>query len=134
MTGKKAMRWVTALATVVLGVAIAIGVALVLAWHSLPLDRATIVINGETVALPSLSGGQAALAIALAAFAVLIAAIVVVGGVAIALASALFGIAIAGLVAVLTVLLVASPVLVLGWVVWRIVRSPSPAGAQPRLA
>ena len=134
MTGTKAMRWITVLATIVLGVAIAIGVALVFAWQSLPLDRATIVIDGETVALPSLSGGQAALALALAAFAVLVAAIVVVGGLAIALATALFGIGIVVLVVVVTVLLVASPVLVLGWLIWRLSRSPAPAGAQPRLA
>ncbi len=98
MTSSRAMRWITALATIVLLVALAIGVAIVAAWSSLPLDRATLVVDGETVALPSLSGWQAALALMLAVLAVLVAAIVVVGAVAIAVATALFGIAIVVLV------------------------------------
>ena len=88
-TSSRAMRWITSLATIVLLVAIAIGAAIVVAWSSLPLDHATLVVDGETVALPSLSGWQAAMALLLAVFAVLVAAIVVVGAVAIAVATAL---------------------------------------------
>jgi hypothetical protein len=133
-TSSRAMRWITCLATIVLLVAIAIGAAIVVAWSSLPLDHATLVVDGETVALPSLSGWQAAMALLLAVFAVLVAASVVVGAVAIAVATALFGIAIAMLGIVATLLLVASPVLVVGWLIWRLARSPSAGGARPGLA
>ena len=56
-------RWISALAAIVLLVAIAIGVAVAAAWSSLPLDQATLVIDGETVALPRaerLAGGAGA--------------------------------------------------------------------------
>ena len=134
MTGSTTMRWLSALAAIVLLVALAIGAALAAAWSALPPDGATLVIDGETIALPSLSGGQMATALALVVFAVLVTAAVVVGAAAIALASVLFGLAVAALVAVLTVLLVASPVLLLGWLIWRLSRGPAPAGATPRLA
>jgi len=128
------MRWITSLATILLLVAIAIGAAIVVAWSSLPLDHATLVVDGETVALPSLSGWQAAMALLLAVFAVLVAASVVVGAVAIAVATALFGIAIAMLGIVATLLLVASPLLIVGWLIWRLARGPSAGGAHPGLA
>jgi hypothetical protein len=134
MTGRKAMRWLTALAGIVLLVALAIGAALAFAWSSLPPEGATLVIEGERISLPSLSGGQMAAVLALVVFIVLLTAAVVVGTVAIALAAALFGVAVAALVAVETLLLVASPVLLLGWLIWRLSRSPAPSGAQPRLA
>ena len=134
MTGSTAMRWVTALAAIVLLVALAIGAALASAWSSLPLDRATLVIDGETIALPSLSGGQAAFALVVVVFAVLLTAIVVVAAVVVALGTALFGIALAALVCVVTVLFVASPVLLLGWLIWRLSRRPAPVQGTPRLA
>ena len=133
-TSSRALRWITSLATIVLLVAIAIGAAIVVAWSSLPLDHATLVVDGETVALPSLSGWQAAMALLLAVFAVLVAASVVVGAVAIAVATALFGIAIAMLGIVATLLLVASPLLIVGWLIWRLARGPSAGGAHPGLA
>ena len=134
MTGRTAMRWLAALAALVLLVALAIGAALAAAWSALPPDGATLVIDGETIALPSLSGGQRAAALALVVFAVLVTAAIVVGVVAIVLASVLFGLAISALVSVLTVLLAASPVLLLGWLIWRLSKGPAPAGATPRLA
>jgi hypothetical protein len=54
--------------------------------------------------------------------------------VAIAVATALFGIAIVVLAVVVTLLLVASPVLLAGWLIWRLARSPSAGGARPGLA
>ncbi len=134
MTGRTAMRWLTALAASVLLVALVIGAALAFAWSSLPADGATIVIDGETIALPTLSGGQMAAALALVVVAVLATAAVVVGAVAIALATALFGLAIGALVTVVTVLLAASPVLLLGWLLWRLSRSPAATATAPRLA
>ena len=134
MTGRTAMRWLTALTASVLLVALVIGAALAFAWSSLAADGATIVIDGETIALPSLSGGQMAAALGIVVLAVLAAAAVIVGAIAIALATALFGLAIGALVTVVTVLLAASPVLLLGWLIWRLSRSPSAPVATPRLA
>jgi hypothetical protein len=134
MTGRTAMRWLTALAASVLLVALAIGAALAVAWSSLPAGGATIVIDGETIALPTLSGGQMAAAIGLVVVAVLATAAVVVGAVAIALATALFGLAIGALVTVVTVLLAASPVLLIGWLLWRLSRSAPAPVTRPGLA
>jgi len=134
MTNSRTLRWISATATIVVLVALAIGGAIVAVWSSLPLDHATLIVDGETVTLPSLSGWQAALALMLAALAVLVAASVAVGAVAIAVATALFGIAIVVLAVVVTLLLVASPVLLAGWLIWRLARSPSPGGARPELA
>jgi hypothetical protein len=134
MTSSRTWRWINTLATIVLLIAIAIGMALVAAWSSLPLDRATLIVDGETVALPSLSGWPAALALLLAVLAVLVAAIVAVGVVAIAVATLLFGIAIVVSSVGATVLLIASPVLLLAWLIWRLARSPSQSGARPELA
>jgi hypothetical protein len=134
MNSNRTWRWINTLATIVLLIAIAIGMALVAAWSSLPLDRATLVVNGETVALPSLSGWPAALALLLAVLAVLVVAIAAVGVVAFAVAIALFGIAIGVLVVGVTLLLVASPVLLVGWLIWRLAHGPSSGGARPELA
>ncbi|MEO5882105.1 MAG: hypothetical protein ABIQ06_06780 [Caldimonas sp.] len=134
MTSSRVMRWIVALSAIVLGVAIAIGVAIVAAWSSLPIERAALVLDGESVRLPSLTGWHAALALVLAVFAVLVAAVVTVGAVALALAAALCGILIATLVIVVTLLLVLSPVLLIGWLLWRLARSPSAAGGRAGLA
>ena len=134
MTSSRTMRWITAMAAIVLLVALALGVAIAAAWSSLPLDRATVIIDGETLVLPNLRCWQAALALLLAVLAVLVVAIVTVGAIAIAVATVLFGIAIVVLAVAVTLLLVASPVLLVGWLIWRLARSSSAGGARPELA
>ena len=134
MTSSRAMRWTTALATIILLVAIAIGAALVVAWSAFPLDGATLTVNGETVVLPSLSGWQAAMALMLAVLGVLGLAAVIVGAVAIGVAATLFGLAVGALAVVVSLLLFASPVLVIGWLIWRLARTPSASGARAELA
>jgi hypothetical protein len=129
-----AFRWISALAAIVLLFALLIGCAIAAAWSALPLDQATIVIDGETVSLPSLEGWQAALVLTLAVLAVLVAGIVAAGGVAIAIAAAVLGIAVAAITVIVSMLLVASPVLIVGWLVWRLTRGPSTAEPRPRLA
>jgi hypothetical protein len=130
----KAFRWISALAAIVLLLALVIGCAIAAAWSALPLDQATIVIDDETLSLPSLGGWQAALALTLAVLAVLVAGIVAAGGVAIAIAAAVLGIAVAAITVVVSLLLVASPVLIVGWLVWRLARGPSMPGPRPELA
>ncbi|MCE9657083.1 MAG: hypothetical protein K8R60_00880 [Burkholderiales bacterium] len=127
-------RWLGVLAAIVLLVAIAIGAAIAAVWTALPLDHATLVIDGETVALPDLAGWPAALALVLAVLAVLLAAVFTVGGVAIAIVAAMLGVAVAAVAVVVTLLLFTWPLLLIGWLVWRSARRPSAVGARPELA
>jgi hypothetical protein len=127
-------RWLSTLAAIVLLVAIAIGAAVATVWSALPLDHATLVIDGETVALPTLTGWPAALALALAVLGVLLAAVLAVGGVAIAVVVAVLGIAFAAGAVIVAVLLVTWPLLLLGWLIWRASRAPSSSGTRAELA
>jgi hypothetical protein len=61
------------------------------------------------------------------------AAIATVGAIAIAMWR-LPGIAVAAIAVAVVLLLVASPVLLIGWLIWRLARSPSSGGARPELA
>ena len=115
-------RWTGVLATIVLVVAIAIGVSFAVLLSILPLDRATLVIDGERVSLPPLGGWQAGLALTMALLAVLLAALIAI---VIAVAATAFGIAAAAIVVVVGLLFVASPLLLVGWIVWLIARRPA---------
>ena len=130
----KGFRWLSAVAAIVLLFAIAIGCAIAAAWSALPLDQATIIIDGETVSVPSLGGWHAALVLAMVGLAVLVAGIVAAGGIAIAIVAAVLGIAVAAIAVIVSMLLVASPVLIVGWLVWRLARGPSAVQARPELA
>ena len=123
-----AWRWVGVLSTIVLVVAIAIGVSIAVVVSALPLDQATLVIDGERVELPAANGWQAVLALTLALLAVVLAALIAI---AIAIAAAAFGVVVAAVVAIVTLLFAASPVLFIAWLIWLLVRRPSkpaPAG------
>jgi len=120
-------RWIPLLAATLLLFLIAIGVAVAVAWTMLPLDRATLVVDGETVALPGLSGWQAGLGLTMALFAVVLASVVAI---AIAIGVALLGIGAAAIVVALTMVLAASPLLLAGWLIWRMTRPT--AKPEPR--
>jgi hypothetical protein len=117
-----AWRWTGALAAILLGVALAIGVSAALLLSTLPFDHATLVIDGERVSLPPLSGWQAGLALTVALLAVFLVALVAI---VIAIAAAAFGVTAAALVVVASLLLVASPLLLVGWIGWLIARRPA---------
>ena len=122
-------RWTWAVTAIVLVVAIAIGVSVVAVSYALPLDQTTLVIDGERVNLPAVSGWQATLALTLALLAVLLASLIAI---AIGIAAAALGVAVAAIVVTLTMLLLASPVLLIGWLIWLLARRPFEAGAGRR--
>ena len=122
MNGDRLWRWFAIVAAVVLGVAILIGVGLAVAWQDLP--PAHITIDGESISLPALQGWQAALALVLAVVAIVLTAVLVVGLVAISLVATVLCVALVVLALAVSLLLVFSPLLLLGWLLWRLSRSP----------
>ena len=125
---KTLLRWLLA-AGIVVVLAIAT-VAVALAY--LPYPNATVRIDGETLSLSGLDGWEAGALLAGAATAlvsfVLASALGIVAGIGVALLVALL--VIAAVAAVLLIL--ASPLLLLGWLLWRAAsgaRAPTPAGA-----
>jgi hypothetical protein len=91
-------------------------------WLALPLVSTTISIDGESFSLANLSGGELALAFVAAVLASLAALAVGALATALGLAAGALGIGL-GLVATVAVLaLVASPFLLVGWLVWRAAR------------
>jgi hypothetical protein len=98
-----------------------------LRWIAAAAALAVLVTLAVAAILPSLAGWPGALVLVGAMFAALLAIVVAVGGVAIAVAAAVFGLAIVGLVVAVLLLLVASPVLLIGGLVWRLTARPRPA-------
>jgi hypothetical protein len=103
------------------------------AWTTLPLDRVTVAIDGETHSLADLQGGHAAAFLA-AAVALLVVAPIATGlAIGVGLAFAALGIATGLAAAAAALALAASPLLLLGWLLWRLLRS-RPAPAVPAIA
>jgi hypothetical protein len=123
--------WLRVVLTLVVLVALSLGFALTVAWQSLPLEHATITIDGESMSLGGIHGWQALLAIVLATIAVLVAFVIAVLAVAFAVAVAALGVAAALLAVVASLALVVSPALLVVWLFWLLLR-PSPR--QPPLA
>ena len=121
--------WGRAVAIALLLAFVAIVVGMAVAWSLLPLDHTTITIDDETVRLSGIDGWRIAVAIAAASAGVLIALIVGALAVVFALLAAALSIAVALAFAVAALALVASPVLVVAWAIWRAARPSNPARA-----
>ena len=93
-------------------------------WLALPLVSTTISIDGESFSLANLSGGELALAFVAAVLASLAALAVGAVATALGLAAGALGIGIGLLATVAVLALLASPFLVVGWLVWRAARRP----------
>ena len=108
-------------------------VAAVMQWGA-PLDGAVINIDGEQLSLASLHSGEWLLALGGVMLALLVVLLVLLLVVPIAVLVPVLIAALAIAVALFTVLGVAallfSPLLLFGWVVWRLIRGPSRA-AKP---
>ena len=122
MSGGRSWGWLPIAAAIVLVVAVLMGVGLALAWSHLP--AANISIDGEPVSLPALAGWQAVLAFLLGVVAVVLAAVLVVGVLAISIVAALLCVVLVLVWVAVGLLLVFSPVLLLGWLLWRLSRRP----------
>lgn len=115
-------RWAGVLAAIALLVAIAIGTAVAVVLSALPFEQATLMIDGERIDLPAASGWQAVLVLTMVMLAVLLAALIAI---AIAIAAAAFGVAVAAIVVIVTLLFCASPLFLIGWLIWLLARRPS---------
>ena len=120
-----------ALAAVIVALlaAVALGSLALSAW---PLDGASLAIDGDSISLAGLPGWHVTAAIAAVAAAVCIALLAAAGAVVLALLAVALGIAVALFATVGSFALVLSPLLVVAWIVWRIVRSdttPRPMSA-----
>jgi len=93
-------------------------------WLALPLVSTTISIDGESFSLANLSGGELVLAFVAAVLASLAALAVGALATALGLAAGALGIGIGLLATVAVLALLASPFLVVGWLVWRAARRP----------
>ena len=93
-------------------------------WLALPLVSTTISIDGQSFSLANLSGGELALAFVAAVLASLAALAVGALATALGLAAGALGIGIGLLATVAVLALLASPFLVVGWLVWRAARRP----------
>ncbi|HEX2542530.1 MAG TPA: hypothetical protein VHM00_15775 [Caldimonas sp.] len=119
-------------AALVGGALIVLAIALLaLALSYGPYPDANIVIDGDAVSLNGLDGWHAVLvytaaAMALVGFAI-VALLAVIAGLAVALVVAFFGLA-AGLVVLLVLM---SPVLLVGWLVWCSLRTRRQAAPAP---
>jgi len=127
---KTLLRWMLGAGIVV--VLAVVTVAVVLA--SLPYPHATISIDGETLSMGGIDGWQAAAALAAAAMALVSLALAstlgILAGILVAVLAAVL--AVAAVAALLLVL--ASPLLLIGWLAWRALsgaRTPTPAPAAP---
>ncbi len=103
-------------------------IAAALQWGDLT-EGASFVIDGEQVSLSGMHAGHWLLLIGGVTLALLVVLLVVPFAVIVPLLCAAFGIAVALCVVLGMAALLLSPLLLLGWIVWRLTRSPS---ATPR--
>jgi len=101
---------------------VVIGAAIAVLWMALPLDAATITIDGERFSLANLSGGELALAFVAAILASLAALAIGALAAVLGIAAGALGIGLGVLAAVSALAIVGSPFLLVGWLVWRAVR------------
>ena len=127
-------RWLSAAATALLLLAIVVTRALAVAWQALPLDGTTITIDGERFSLGSLSGGHAAAAFAIGVVVTMAALVVAAVAIVFAIVVAALGVGLGVVATVASLALVASPFLIVGWLVWRAVRRDRAAAATVQAA
>jgi hypothetical protein len=127
-------RWWSRVAVALLLLAVVVAAVLAVSLYALPLDGTTVTVDGETFSLANVSASQAVAAFAIAVVATVVGLIIAALAIAFALLVAALGIGIGLLATVASLALVASPFLLLGWLVWRAVRAPrrtSPSTAAP---
>ncbi|MGZ5276449.1 MAG: hypothetical protein ACXWCU_11055 [Caldimonas sp.] len=126
------LGWGGTIAILLLLAFAAIVAGLAIGWAALPLEHTTISVDGRTFSLADIDAWDVAPAIAAIGVAVMVA--LVVGGLAVvfALLAAALSILVALVAVVATLALVASPALLLVWMIWRLARpaaGPRPAAA-----
>jgi hypothetical protein len=122
---KPRSAWGRVAAALLLLLLFAIAVVLAFIWSLSSLDHMAITVDGETLALSGISGWHAALLVMALVVAALLALVVATLAVVLVLGIAALGVAIGGFTAVAALALVASPLLLIGWLIWRLLR-PAP--------
>ncbi len=118
-------RIVTGLFVIALLVAAGIAAAGIAAWNTWAANT-TITIDGEVIRLGAVQGGHVAAVGALAVLAVLVLMFAAALAVVVAVAAAILGTAIAALTTIVSLAIVASPFILIGWLVWRATRRDAP--------
>jgi hypothetical protein len=116
----KRVWWIVGWMALLLIVVPAVAIAAV--WFALPLDATTITVGGESFSLADLSAGQVAGLWVLAVLAVAAALAFGVAATVLGLAVGALAVGVGVAAAIGAVAIVASPLLLVGWLVWRTVR------------
>ena len=115
--------WKRALTLLLLVLSLVVAGLMVAAWTMLPLDQTALTIDGERFSLADLTGTHAlvffVVAVAAVVFALVVALLAGVFGLGLGVIGLAFGLA----VTLGALALVASPFILLAWLLWRTVRS-----------
>ena len=124
--------WSRAAATLLLVLALVIAALLAAAWTILPLDDIGLTVHGETFSLADLHGTSAVLFFVAVVAAVIFALCAAIVAVVVGLCFGAIGLAIGLVAAIASLALVAAPFVLIGWLVWRALRTrPAPAITGP---
>ena len=107
-------------------VLVALAIAAALVW-GIPYEHITVVIDGERIELPPLGPGHWLVASAIVLLVLAVLAVVVPLAIAFGLAAPLGLLALALVAAAVLAAVALSPLLLLGWLMWRIARRPGTA-------
>jgi hypothetical protein len=109
---------------------VAMAIAAMLVW-GVPYEHVTVVLDGERIDIPPLTAGHWLVASAVVLFLLAVLLVIVPLALAIGLAVplGLFALALAAAAALTAVAL--SPLLLLGWIVWRLARRPRASPTLP---
>ncbi|HZV92024.1 MAG TPA: hypothetical protein VFF72_02340 [Caldimonas sp.] len=127
---KTVCPWIRVLLAIAALATLALIAAAALLGSTLPWPNATFTADGQTLAIGGVAGWHVALALIGVALAVLIGLVVVVLAVAFGLGVAALAVAAVVIAALAALAFVLSPLLVLGWLLWRLVRPRPAAGVS----
>jgi hypothetical protein len=123
--------WTRALAVLLVVVATFVAVLVAVAWAVFPLDRVALAIDGATYSLADLHGWDVVLAFLAAVAAVVLALVVALGAIVLAMAVGAIGLGVGLLAAVASVAVVVAPFVVVGWLLWRLLRRQRSSATVP---
>ena len=120
--------WMRAVTIALLGLTAFVTVLMALAWTMLPLDGVALRVHGESFSLADLQGTQAVLFFVLAVAAVVIGTLAVLAMIAVGLCLGALGLAVGLLATAGSLALVVAPFALVGWLLWRLLRTRPAAG------
>jgi len=125
--------WHRGVWTVLALLTVAVSVAMAIAWFALPLDGITVTAGGETYALVDLLHGPRGVVFFLVAVAAVVIAIVAaLSMTVVGIGFGALGLAFGLLTAVASLVAVAAPFALVGWLLWRhFRRRPATVPTQP---